>query len=145
MCDKKQPAEGMYQANEEGRGTNFMRGDRGNAGLVMGISGKGELKFRGFNAIAYTPQFVTFMLNLHMFPEQREYQLRKDDAHVVLSEAQHRREMIDLLERAGIVRAEVRNDRDFPYSVLVVDEEALRVYVSAVCNIGLPIKHWVPA
>lgn len=142
MCDKKQPTEGMYQANEEGRSTNFLRADRGHAGLVMGISGKGELRF---NSIQYTPAFVVFMLNLQMFPEQREYQLRKDDAHVVLSEAQHRREMIDLLERAGIVTSQVRTDRDFPYTVLVVDEEALRIYVNAVCNVGLPIKHWIPA
>lgn len=102
-----------------------------------------ECGMQANTSIQYTPAFITFVLGLYVNPAQREYHLRKDDAHVLLSEAAHRREMIDLLERAGIVRNEVRTDRDFPYVVLAVDEEALRVYVNALCRVSLPTKVWV--
>lgn len=138
MCEKIEG--GMYQANEAGR-ADFVRVERNHGmaaqALGVGLAKGGELRFTGFNAIAHTPFFVMFVLDLHVNPQHREYALRRDDVHTLPSNMQQRRESIDLLERAGIIH-------EGPMG-FVVDEGALRVYVSAVCNIGLPIKHWVPA
>lgn len=138
MCEKIEAAEGMYRANELGGDRNFMRVEHAaGQGLGVGLAKGGELRFTGFNAIAHTPFFVMFVLDLHVNPQHREYALRRDDVHTLPSNMQQRRESIDLLERAGIIHEGPKG--------FVVDEGALRVYVSAVCNIGLPIKHWVPA
>ncbi len=90
------------------------------------------------SSIQYTPFFIRTMLDLYVSEQTRESILSPSADHNPVL-----REQLDLLERAGIVTHVVKRDRDFPYSVRVVDEDALRTYVNALCNVSLPMKVWV--
>lgn len=116
MCEKTQPAEGMYQAGH---------------GLYLGE----ELRIRSNQ---YSPLLVIMMLEMYAHPERRSYYL-----YGTLPPAQL--EVMELLRRAKIVVPALTPPVLGAAQMWEVDEEALRVYSSAVCNIGLPRKHWVPA
>lgn len=131
MCDKKQTEE-LYRPND---GANFLRAERGVAGLSVGVSGKGELKFEGYNSIQYTPLLVTMMLEMYAHPDRRSYYL-----YGTLPPAQL--EVMELLRRAKIVVPALTPPVLGAAQMWEVNEDALRVYANAVCNISLPEQTW---
>ncbi len=86
---------------------------------------------------SYTPLLVTMMLEMYVLPDRRAYYLYGN----AIDSAQ--REVLDLLKRAKIVVPAVTPPMIGAAQMWNVDEEALRVYVRAVCSVPLPDFKWV--
>lgn len=85
---------------------------------------------------SYTPSFVSFCISLYVSPDTLQ---RIKFGNISTRE----KEALKLLERAGIL-ALVPNPEgwDSPTGYQI-DEDALRVYIDALCCVSLPEKKWV--
>ena len=84
----------------------------------------------------YTPLLVMMMIELHAFPDRRQYYL-----YGSLPAAQT--EIIELLKRAQIIVPRASPMLPGAVQMWDVEEDALRSYVDAICRISLPEKTWV--
>lgn len=126
MCDKKQTQSGL--ANEQG-----LAGYGGDALRVAGHDV--GLRFYNKSTPQYTPLLVIMMLEMYSIPDRRSYYL-----YGTLPPAQT--EVMDLLRRAKVVVPAPTPPVFGAAPMWEVDEEALRVYANAVCNVSLPERFW---
>lgn len=84
---------------------------------------------------SYTPHFIGFTISLYCFPETRE-RIKFGNISPAESEA------LDLLKRAGILTPIPNPNGWNSPTNYQIDEDALRVYIDAICNVPLPTKIW---
>lgn len=131
MCDKNERAQAGYSARA------------GQQTLSDGATYIPELrilenaKIEQTRSMQYTPLLVMMMLEMYALPDRRAYYLYSN----VIDSAQ--REAIELLKRAKIIVPAISPPIVGAAPMWNVDEEALRVYVKAVCSVPLPMFHWV--
>jgi hypothetical protein len=83
----------------------------------------------------YTPLLVQMMIEMYVNPDMRAYYLYG-------SPPSAQREILELLKRAKII---VPKEAAVAYGASPlwnVDEDALRVYVNAICSVSLPENRW---
>lgn len=134
MCDRDKETAAHYE-----RFVNHATGHA--AGRQMdGATFTPELKFAEastFKSMQYTPLLVTMMLEMYAIPDRRAYYLYSS----VIDPSQ--REVLELLKRAKIVVPAITPPLIGAAQMWNVDENALRVYVNAVCSVPLPDMRWV--
>lgn len=88
-------------------------------------------------SLQYTPLVVQVMFELYCFPDKRAELCNR--AYTLPKPQQ---EVMELLRRAGIVSILSISSNNGVIVQYQVDEDALRAYVNAVCNVPLPTKTW---
>lgn len=123
MCDREKK-EAMYGCGQQQEGL-----------TKVGVLGEGMLRLYNKSAIQYTPLLVIMMLEMYSIPDRRSYYL-----YGTLPPAQN--EVMELLRRAKIVVPAPTPPVFGAAPMWEVDEEALRAYANAVCNVSLPERFW---